>query len=88
MEETVYPRHCIVTCDGPCIEGLYHYGFIISLVASVLTCMVALYNVGMHFLNFNNPYFQSKIISTSAHMQSFSLSPLLTALPPPSPSSL
>ena len=70
MEGGDYPRHCIVTCDGDCIEGLYNYGFIVSLVASVLTSMVALYHVVMHFINFNNPYFQSKIISTSRSTQS------------------
>lgn len=36
----------------------------ISVFFSILTLMICLYNVFMHFVHFNNPYFQSKIIRT------------------------
>lgn len=60
---TTYPPYCLLTCDEKCIQHLYHYGFIVSIIFSVITSLVGLYNVVMHYINFNNPYFQSKIIS-------------------------
>jgi len=60
---SAYPPYCLVTCDEECTQHLYHYGFIVSIIFSVITAMVALYNIVMHYINFNNPYFQSKIIS-------------------------
>jgi hypothetical protein len=68
---TTYPKYCIVSCDGDCQANLYHYGFIFSAIFTVLTCLIALYNITMHFINFNNPYFQSKIISTFPTTKSY-----------------
>lgn len=67
-----YPPHCLLTCDQECISNLYEYGFIISIVFAVITSLASLYNVVMHFINFNNPYFQSKIISNFKVMKSYS----------------
>jgi len=61
--EQTYPPYCLLTCDEAFILNLYNYGFIISIVFSVITSLAGLYNVVMHYINFNNPYFQSKIIS-------------------------
>jgi hypothetical protein len=62
--EQEYPEYCIVTCNYDCIDTLYTFGYKSSIVLTSLTMLVALYHIFMHFINFNNPYFQSKIIST------------------------
>ena len=67
-----YPPYCLLTCDETCILNLYNYGFIVSIIFSVITSLAGLYNVVMHYINFNNPYFQSKIISKCYTTQLFS----------------
>lgn len=78
---------CLATCDQTCQESFYFYSFIISTVFSILTFAICLYNAAQHFLNFNNPYFQSKIISNCQNTQSLCSCRPSTASPPLSPSS-
>lgn len=64
LEEYKPPLYCVLTCNESCIEDMYYYGFIVSIVLAGVCTIISLYNIFMHYLNFNNPSFQSKIIST------------------------
>lgn len=60
------PSFCVTYCEEDCIARSLSYEFTASLVFSVLTVLVSTYHIYMHLHNFNNPFFQSKIISTSS----------------------
>jgi hypothetical protein len=66
------PAWCLTTCDEACQVTFYYYGFIVSSIFSVLTMAICLYNAYRHFTNFNNPYFQSKIVGRAPSTQSSS----------------
>jgi hypothetical protein len=66
------PAYCFSFCDSACIRESLQYEFDASLVCTVLTLLVSAYHIYMHLHNFNNPFFQSKIIGTPAHTQSSS----------------
>ena len=70
-----YPEYCIVTCNFDCIDNLYTFGYKSSLGFSILTMLVAVYHLFQHFINFNNAYFQSKIISNYHKYRSYPLPP-------------
>lgn len=59
------PSYCFTYCDEHCIETTLSYEYNVSLAFSVLTILVSAYHIYMHLHNFNNPFFQSKIIGTS-----------------------
>lgn len=64
------PSYCFTYCDEHCIETTLSYEYNVSLAFSVLTILVSAYHIYMHLHNFNNPFFQSKIIGTSRITQS------------------
>lgn len=66
------PSYCVLYCDEHCMEEFFEWGFLVSLLFSLLTGLVSLYNIAMHFINFNNPYFQAKIVSNLLPTQSSS----------------
>lgn len=56
------PSYCLTYCDEHCIETTISYEFNASLIFSIATILVSAYHIYMHLHNFNNPFFQSKII--------------------------
>ena len=64
--EVYAPSYCFTYCDEHCIETTIHYEYNVSLAFSILTILVSAYHIYMHLHNFNNPFFQSKIIGTAA----------------------
>ena len=69
-ESNGFPAYCIFECDHDCIENTLNYEFNASLTFSLLTIAVSTYHIYMHLNNFNNPFFQSKIIGASPPIQS------------------
>jgi len=64
------PSYCFTYCEQHCIENTLSYEFNASLIFSILTILVSAYHIYMHLHNFNNPFFQSKIIGNIAFIQS------------------
>lgn len=64
--EVYVPSYCFTYCDQHCIETTISYEYNVSLAFSILTILVSAYHIYMHLHNFNNPFFQSKIIGTPA----------------------
>lgn len=69
LEEDV-PSYCFTYCEEGCIKATLSYEFNASLTFSILTIAVSAYHIYMHLHNFNNPFFQSKIIGTPPPTQS------------------
>lgn len=65
------PAYCLVYCDEHCIEETISYEFKASLIFSIATILVSAYHIYMHLSNFNNPFFQSKIIGKNQSIQLF-----------------
>ncbi len=53
---------CLTSCDSECIEMAMHTEKILSMLLTILTLVISIYNIYMHLIHFNNPFFQSKII--------------------------
>jgi hypothetical protein len=87
MEPSPLPSYCFTYCDQQCIEDTIAYEFALSLTFSVFALLVSAYHIFMHLHNFNNPFFQSKIIGIPLSTQSSSSWRLSTASPPWAPSS-
>ena len=51
-------------CDENCIQKNLSFEFSASFIFSILTILISIYHISMHLANFNNPFFQSKIIGT------------------------
>jgi hypothetical protein len=62
LAESDLPNYCFIYCGEPCIKSSLSTEFIISSILTLLTLMVSIYHINMHLNNFNNPFFQSKII--------------------------
>ena len=60
---------CLTYCGDQCLQSTLHYEFTASLIFSVLTILVSAYHIYMHLHNFNNPFFQSKIIGNLPTIQ-------------------
>jgi hypothetical protein len=86
-EPGLLPSYCLTYCEQDCIVETLAYEFDASLVFSILTLLISVYNICMHLYNFNNPFFQSKIISKFQPMQSYSSCRPSTASPLWAPSS-
>lgn len=54
---------CPYKCDEDCIETLLSDGLLLSIGCVVISLMISLYLIIRHLMNFNMPFFQSKIIS-------------------------
>jgi hypothetical protein len=57
------PEHCPFWCDLKCQKNSMWIDMGIAGVFSGLTIIISLINIYLHLCHFNNPYFQSKIIS-------------------------
>ena len=60
--ETEHPSYCLTFCDEECIQHSLSNEYAFSMVFTILTLLISGYHIRKHLQNFNNPFFQSKII--------------------------
>lgn len=65
------PPHCPFYCDEKCQRSSLWIDMGVAGVLSGLTIIVSIVNVYLHLSHFNNPYFQSKIISKNIKSRSY-----------------
>lgn len=80
------PAHCPFYCDEQCQRSSILIDMGAAGALSLLTIIISLVNCYLHMCHFNNPYFQSKIISkclATTAQSSCSWRPSTASLPCP-----